>query len=164
MSSLRASGMIHRGPRFEFARLLASWLVQLNSISLAPGSAVEKKAKKRGQNRKNIVEWREPTGGLGYLSFRVARRFLSCFPQSGAWSQARIQWKWLPTSSSGGWRRIPSLFGMPIVLAFAVCSHNLVSRDRKIGMQCVYNTMPDYCFRCRGIYPWFSQNYFRLPW
>ena len=40
---------------------------------------------------------------------------------------------------------------MPIVLAFAVCSHNLVSRDRKIDMQCVYYTMPDYCFRCRRI-------------
>ena len=47
--------MIHRGPRFEFARLLASWPVHLNSISLGPGSAVEKKAK-TGSNRKNIVE------------------------------------------------------------------------------------------------------------
>ena len=40
---------------------------------------------------------------------------------------------------------------MPIVLALAVCSHNLVSRDRKIDMQCVYYTMPDYCFRCGRI-------------
>ena len=42
-----------------------------------------------------------------------------------------------PTYPNG----IPSLFGMPIVLAFAVCSHNLVSRGKKIGMQSVYYTI-----------------------
>ena len=45
-----------------------------------------------------------------------------------------VQWKWLqsfapPISSGGGWRRIPSLFGMPIVLVVAVSAHNLVPRD-----------------------------------
>ena len=32
--------------------------------------------------------------------------------------------------------------------------HNLVSRDSKIGMQCVYYTRLDYCIRCRRIYPY----------
>ena len=41
-----------------------------------------------------------------------------------------------PTFPGGGWRRKPSLLGMPSVVAFAVSSHNLVSRDRKIGVQC----------------------------
>ena len=35
-----------------------------------------------------------------------------------------------PTFPGGGWRRKPSLLGMPSVVAFAVSSHNLVSRDR----------------------------------
>ena len=56
-----------------------------------------------------------------------------------------VQLKWLqsfppPTSPSGGWCRIPSLFGMPIVLAVAVSSHNLVSRVGTIGMKYEYYT------------------------
>ena len=47
-----------------------------------------------------------------------------------------------------------TLLGMPIVLAFAVCPHNLVSRERKIGMQSVYYTRLDYCIRCRRICPY----------
>jgi len=126
MSSLRASGMMHRGPRFEFARL-------------GPGSAVGKKAAKLGQN---IAARSEPSGGLGYLSSRFARRFLSFFPE--AEPGPRLQFSGSdfapPTSPSGGWHRIHPLSGLPIVLAFAGCSHNSVSRDRKIGMQCVYLT------------------------
>ena len=56
-----------------------------------------------------------------------------------------VQLKWLqsfapPTSPSGGWSRIPSLFGMSIVLAIAVSSHNLVPRAGTIGIQCEYYT------------------------
>ena len=39
-----------------------------------------------------------------------------------------------PTFPSGDGRRKLSLLGMPSVVAFAVSSHNLVSRDRKIGV------------------------------
>ena len=35
-----------------------------------------------------------------------------------------------PTSPGGGWSRIPPLFGMSIVLAVAVSSHNLAPRVR----------------------------------
>ena len=45
-----------------------------------------------------------------------------------------------PTSPSGGLRRIPSLFGMPIVLVVAVSAHNLVPRDGIISMGCEYYT------------------------
>ena len=57
-----------------------------------------------------------------------------------------VQCKWLgsfapPTSPGGGLRRLPSLFGMSIVLAVAVPSHNLVTRAGTIGMQCEYYTI-----------------------
>ena len=56
-----------------------------------------------------------------------------------------VYWKWLrsfapPTSPSGGWRRLPSLFGMPIFLSVAVSSHNLVPRAGTKGMQWEYYT------------------------
>ena len=59
--------------------------------------------------------------------------------------QRPVQLKWLqrfapPISPSGGWSRIPSLFGMPIVLAVAVSSHNLVPHVGTIGMKYEYYT------------------------
>ena len=53
-----------------------------------------------------------------------------------------VQWKWLqsiatPTSPGGSWRRILSLFSMPIVLAVVVSSSNLVPSVGTMGMQCV---------------------------
>ena len=97
----------------------------------------------------------------------MMQRFSLHFPAS--WPvqliSVEVTLKSPPTPSTfpgGGRRREPSLLGMRSVVVFAVSSHNLVSRDRKIGVQCVYYTRLDYCIRCRRIYPWFSQNYFRL--
>ena len=63
-----------------------------------------------------------------------------------SWPVQRSSVEWLrsfapPTSPGGGWRRLPSLFGMSIVLAVAVPSHNLVPRAGTIGMQCEYYTI-----------------------
>ena len=87
MSSLRDSGVMHRGPRFEFARLLAA-PGPFNWIQLAWDHAPQwEKKEKTGSNRKNIGEQSGPNGGLGYLSTRfpadfffVPRRFLFSFP------------------------------------------------------------------------------------
>ena len=57
MSSLRASGMMHRGPRFEFARL-------------GPGSAVGKKATKRGQIGKILASEESPA--VAWATSRLA--------------------------------------------------------------------------------------------
>ena len=56
-----------------------------------------------------------------------------------------LQWKWLQSfapfaSLCGGWRNIPSLFGMPVVLAVAVSFNNLVLRVGTMVMQCEYCT------------------------
>ena len=64
---------------------------------------------------------------------------IACFLPA-SWPVQRNSVEVTPTSPSGGWRRIPSLFGMPIVLVVAVSAHNLVPRDGIISMGCEYYT------------------------
>ena len=60
-----------------------------------------------------------------------------------------VHWKWLrsfapPTSRGGGWRRILSLFDMPIVLAVAVSSRNLVPLVGTMAMKCKIGDQSDF--------------------
>ena len=104
MSSLRASGVMHRGPRFEFARLLAS-PGPFNWIQLAWDHSPQwEKKQKTGSNTKNIGEQSGTNGGLGYLSTRFSADFFfsptpisSLFPRkrslvpSLTWEQAQFE-------------------------------------------------------------------------